>query len=144
MLVSGKNTFPSLFQNQDRTMLAIKLLTEFLAHTQRIKTTEEHLAVTCFDIYFELISILEHAKLYDQAIAVNKEFIGLIERLTEPNLINYLRMVKHQFEQKRDQLKLLKEKADKKYQKDLARIASFVMIAVVATSVLAFIYKKKN
>jgi hypothetical protein len=101
---------PSLFQNKDQTIW----LTEFLAHTKRIKVSEGYLAVTCFEIYFYLISLLEEAKRYDQAIAVNKDFLGMIERLTEPNHIKLLSNVKPQLEQKRVQLKLLKEKADKK------------------------------
>ena len=68
----------------------------------------------------------------------------MIEGLTEPNYILFLRDVKLQFQQERDKLKLLKEKADKKYQKDLARMASFAMIAVAATSVLAYVYHKNR
>jgi hypothetical protein len=39
----------------------------------------------------------------------------------------------------------MKEKADKKYRKSLAKMASLAMIAVTATSVLAYVYlKNKN
>ncbi len=43
-----------------------------------------------YELYVELIYILEQAKHYDQAIAVKKEFITMIERLTEPRTYQQL------------------------------------------------------
>jgi hypothetical protein len=33
-------------------MLAKKVLTEFLVHIRKIKITEEHIAVLCYDLYY--------------------------------------------------------------------------------------------
>ena len=77
--------FPSLFQDQDQTLLAKTVLSEFLVHTKRIKISEENLAVLVCDEYWVLIQILEQMKLYDQATTVINEIIGIIERVTQLN-----------------------------------------------------------
>jgi hypothetical protein len=38
----------------------------------------------------------------------------------------------------------MKEKADQKYRKSLAKMASLAMVAVAATSVLAYVYQKNK
>ena len=74
---------------------------------------------------------------------MNNEILGMIDRLTDPAK-NFMVNVKEQCQQYQKHLSTMKEKADQKYRKSLAKMASLAMVAVAAASVLAYVYQKNK